>query len=103
MKIYVCYGTWLNTPPITQITGHKHVCGEAYHSLVDAGHQPEVVKAYGLGPLPAWMNRSKGRREVRKLTGQQWVPVLVTDDGTVISGSRKIIDWAAVNPVTGTP
>jgi hypothetical protein len=25
---------------------------------------------------------------------RNWVPVLVTDDGTVIQSSRKIIEWA---------
>ena len=28
---------------------------------------------------------------------------LVTDDGTVIHGSREIIDWAVANPATGAP
>jgi hypothetical protein len=27
-----------------------------------------------------------------------WVPVLVLDDGTVINGSRTIVDWANANP-----
>jgi glutaredoxin 2 len=35
---------------------------------------------------------------VRELTGQNWVPVLVTDDGEVIRESRKIVEWAKANP-----
>jgi hypothetical protein len=71
----------------------------AYHALRDAGHSPEVKLAYGLGALPGFMNNlASGRREVKKLTGNYWVPVLVLDDGTVIQGSREIIDWAGANP-----
>jgi glutaredoxin 2 len=38
---------------------------------------------------------------VRKLTGQNMVPVLVTEDGDVIQGSKRIVDWARSNPATG--
>jgi glutaredoxin 2 len=38
---------------------------------------------------------------VRELTGQNWVPVLVTDDGEVIRESKKIVAWAEVNPAAG--
>jgi hypothetical protein len=44
------------------------------------------------------LNWTRGRREVKRLTGNYWVPVLVTDDGTVIQGSDKIKDWASANP-----
>jgi hypothetical protein len=39
-----------------------------------------------------------GRREVKQLTGNYWVPVLVTDDDQVIQGSKKIASWARSNP-----
>jgi hypothetical protein len=45
--------------------------------------------------LPAFFNRSRGRREVRALTGKRWVPVLVTEDGEVVRGSPEIRAWAA--------
>jgi hypothetical protein len=71
----------------------------AYHALKDAGHDPEVKLSYGLGALPGFVNKlTSGRREVKELTGNYWVPVLVLDDGTVIQGSRKIIAWAGANP-----
>jgi glutathione S-transferase len=35
------------------------------------------------------------------VSGQNMVPVLVTDDGEVISGSHKIADWARDNPASG--
>ncbi len=93
MKLYVCYGTW---KPAPRPGGHP--CGTAYHALVDAGHEPEVIRAYGLGMLPDFMNRTAGRKEVKRLTGNNWVPVLVLDDGTVIQGSREIAAWAKATP-----
>lgn len=97
MKLYVCYGTW---KPAPRPGGHP--CGKAYHALKDAGHDPEVIKSYGLGMLPETpFNRTSGRQEVKKLTGNTWVPALVTDDGEVIQESKKIIDWAKRNPAGG--
>ena len=92
MKLYVCYGTWTVGAQL-----HKHPCGEAHHALTGAGHTPEVVLCYGLGLLPDALNFTPGRRRVKELTGNCWVPVLVLDDETVIQGSRKIIDWARDN------
>src|SRR5437667_5559990 len=92
MKLYVCYGTW---KPAPRPGGHP--CGNAYHALKDAGYEPEVKKALGLGPLPDFM-QPPGRREVKELTGNFWVPILVQDDGTVIEGSQNIVDWARSNP-----
>jgi hypothetical protein len=95
MKLYVCWGTFKSPRP------GGHPCRNAYEALRAAGHDPEVVKAYGLGPLPAWLNISGGRREVERLTGQTWVPVLVTDDGEVIQDSRTIVAWAHAHPPSG--
>ncbi|HEY1833275.1 MAG TPA: glutathione S-transferase N-terminal domain-containing protein [Solirubrobacteraceae bacterium] len=92
MKLYICWGTF----PTPRPGGHP--CANAFHALEDAGHDPEVVKTYGLGVLPGFLNQTSGRREVAKLTGNRWVPTLVLDDGTVIDGSREIADWAAANP-----
>jgi hypothetical protein len=89
MKLYVCYGTFTSTP-----RPGGHPCGNAHKALKEAGHEPEVIRAYGLGALPDIFNRTRGRREVKKLTGNNWVPVLVTDDGEAIQGSDKIIAWA---------
>jgi hypothetical protein len=93
MKLYVCYGTW---KPAPRPGGHP--CGRAYHALKDAGYEPEVVLSYGLGVLPDALNNTRGRREVKRLTGNTWVPALVTDDGTVIQGSREIEAWAHGKP-----
>jgi Glutathione S-transferase, N-terminal domain len=97
MKLYVCWGTFHSPRP------GGHPCGNAYRALKAAGHDPEVVKSYGLGPLPDFVNNTSGRREVKELTGQSWVPVLVTDDGKAIHDSRKIVEWAEQNPVVPSP
>jgi hypothetical protein len=93
MKLYVCYGTFTTTP-----RPGGHPCGNANRALEEAGYQPEVIKSYGLGILPGFMNRTRGRREVKELTGSYMVPVLVTDDGEVIADSKKIVAWAKAHP-----
>src|SRR5689334_8073160 len=97
MKLYVCYGTWTAGKPV-----HAHPCGEAHTALEEAGHAPDVIHSYGLGALPGLINdRFPGRREVREMTGNYWVPVLVTDDGETIQGSHEIIGWARGHPAGG--
>lgn len=89
MKLYICYGTFTTTP-----RPGGHPCGNAYAALRESGHEPEVVKSYGLAGLPSLFNRTRGRREVKELTGSYTVPVLVTDDGEVIGESKDIVAWA---------
>ena len=92
MKLYVCWGTFSTPRP------GGHPCGNAYQALKDAGHDPEVVKSYGLALLPDALNRTSGRREAKRLTGKTTVPVLVTDDGEVVADSRNIVAWAKQHP-----
>jgi hypothetical protein len=92
MKLYICWGTF----PTPRPGGHP--CANAYHALKDAGHEPEVVKTYGFAPLGPLGNATSGRREVKRLTGNYWVPTLVLDDDTVIDGSGEIAAWAGKNP-----
>jgi hypothetical protein len=92
MKLYVCWGTF----PTPRPGGHP--CANAHHALMDAGYEPDVIKSYGLAPLPAALNNTHGRREVQRLTGNRWVPTLVLDDGSVIDGSHEIVAWAQSNP-----
>jgi hypothetical protein len=96
MKLYVCYGTFKFAP-----RPGGHPCGTAYHALADAGYQPEVIRSYGYGVLPDIFNKTAGRKAVKRLTGNNWVPVLVADDGTVIQGSDEIARWARANPAAG--
>jgi hypothetical protein len=94
MKLYVCFGTWKAAP-----RPGGHPCGTAYHALREAGYDPEVIKSYGLTILPDTpFNQTAGRKEAKRLTGSSTVPVLVTDDGEVVSDSRNIADWAKKNP-----
>ena len=93
MKLYICYGTF---PAPWRPGGHP--CRNAHRALKEAGHDPEVIRSYGLAILPGFLNATHGRREVERLTGNRWVPTLVLDDGTVIDGSREIVAWARANP-----
>jgi len=93
MKLYICWGTFGSPRP------GGHPCKNAFDALEDAGHHPEVIKSYGLGIAPdVPFNQTGGRKEVKRLTGSRMVPVLVTDDGEVISGSEKIVGWAGRKP-----
>ena len=93
MKLYVCYGTFQAPRP------GGHACGNAHDALKQAGHRPEIVRAYGAGILPDLpFNMTPGRRRVKQLTGSSTVPVLELDDGTVVSGSREIMAWANAHP-----
>jgi hypothetical protein len=94
MKLYICYGNFQSPRP------GGHPCRNANEALKDAGYKPEVIKSYGLGFLPSVFNQTRGRREVKKLTGSYMVPVLQLDDGTVIQDSEKIVAWAKANPAS---
>lgn len=93
MRLYVCYGTM---PP------DGHPCRAAHRALVDAGHDPEVKRAYGWRLLPdVPFNMTPGRRRAKELTGSTVVPVLELDDGTGIGGSKAIVAWAKAHPAGG--
>ena len=89
MKLIVCWGTF----PTPRPGGHP--CKNAADALKEAGHTPEIVKAYGFGALP---DLTAGRKRAKELTGRSWVPVLELDDGTAVSGSQEIVAWARANP-----
>lgn len=94
MKLYVCYGTFGSPRP------GGHPCANAHRALLTSGHDPEVVKAYGLGVLPDTpFNMTKGRKRAKELTGSSMVPVLELDDGTAIAGSEEIEAWARMNVI----
>lgn len=95
MKLYVCYGTFSTPRP------GGHPCRNAADALIEAGHRPEIVKAYGLGILPDTpFNQTAGRKRAKELTGKSMVPVLELDDGTAIGGSEQIAQWAAAHPAS---
>jgi Glutathione S-transferase, N-terminal domain len=92
MKLYVCYGTFSTPRP------GGHPCGNAAKALREAGYDPQIIKSYGAGMLPGIFNRTSGRQEVERLTGNRMVPTLVLDDGTVVDGSHEIVAWAQAHP-----
>jgi hypothetical protein len=67
-----------------------HPCKKARDALKAAGHSPEVIKVYGFGRLP---DITRGRKEVKRLTGESLVPVLVLDDGQIVKESNNIVAW----------
>jgi glutathione S-transferase len=98
VKLYVCW----NTMPTPRPGGHP--CANAHRALQRAGHDPEVVKVRGLGVGPAFVHvKTAGRKEVERISGQDTVPVLVTDGGDVITDSKRIIAWAEANPADPVP
>lgn len=94
MELYVCYDLMKNVRTTGRPGGHP--CGNAHVALKEAGHSPDVHAVHGLGvPL---LNKTSGRDKVHELTGQRMVPVLVTDAGEAIAGSKNIVSWAQENP-----
>ncbi len=75
-----------------------HPCGRAAVALDKAGFTYEWRKVRG-GTLKFWTwgSRAADRAEVERLSGQRSVPILVLDDGAVISGSGEIVKWARSN------
>jgi len=53
---------------------------------------PLRIRLAGLASLPDF---TRARKEVKCLTGESFVPVLVLDDGEVIAGSDRIVAWAS--------
>jgi glutathione S-transferase len=71
----------------------KHPCGVAAQALDKSGHTYTVKVVGGFKNLP--LSRRGKREEIRALTGQEDVPVLVLDDGTTVEGTSAIVEWAS--------
>ena len=79
--------------------GMVHPCAKAAKALDAAGYQYELRTAGSYRLMPwTWGHREEDRAEVRKLSGQNLVPILVLDDGEVIAGSSTIAGWAREHP-----
>jgi glutathione S-transferase len=70
----------------------KHPCGVAAKALDDAGHRYDLTVVGGFKNVP--LSRRGRRDEIRALSGQEDVPLLVLDDGSTIVGSPAIAAWA---------
>jgi glutathione S-transferase len=75
-----------------------HPCGRAAKALDDARHEYELREVKGGAmKLWTWPSRARDRAEVERLSGQRAVPILVLDEGEVITGSAAIVGWAQAN------
>ncbi len=79
--------------------GPLHPCGRAAKALDEAGYSYELraVKGYRLMPWTR-ASRNEERAVIKALSGTNEVPVLVLDDGSVVSDSSEIIRWAKQHP-----
>jgi glutathione S-transferase len=85
----------------TKTTGpaFAHPCAKAGNALDDAGYEYELKTVGGYRLMPwTWGSRDDDRAEVKRLSGTNEVPILVLDDGEVISGSGAIARWAKEHP-----
>lgn len=76
-----------------------HPCAKAGKALDEAGYEYEIKAMKGYRFVP-WTrpSRDADRAEVRELSGSNEVPILVLDDGEVVSGSGAIAAWAKEHP-----
>jgi glutathione S-transferase len=78
-----------------------HPCGRAAKALDEAGHKYEIRRVKGGRLRPwTWLSLERDRAEVKRLSGQPGVPILVLDKGEVITGSGHIVSWARANEPT---
>jgi glutathione S-transferase len=79
--------------------GFAHPCAKAAKALDAAGYTYELRTVGGYRLMPwTWGNRDQERVEIKELSGTNEVPILVLDDGEVISGSGTIAHWAQEHP-----
>jgi hypothetical protein len=88
LTLYVCHIDDGGPPP--------HACKRAQRALGSAGHDFEKVIA-GRG-IPFALFTTGRRPELKRLSGQEKLPVLRLADGTTINGSAQIIAWARDHP-----
>jgi glutathione S-transferase len=87
LTLYVCNIDDGGPPP--------HACKRAQRALRDAGHDfDKVIAARG---IPFGLFTSGRRPELKKLSGQEKLPVLQLADGSTVNGSGQIIAWARAN------
>jgi len=81
--------------------GFAHPCAKAGKALDAAGYDYELktVGGYRMA-FWTWGSRSEDRTEIKKLSGTNEVPILVLDNGEVVSGSGAIARWAKEHPLS---
>ncbi|HXB17030.1 MAG TPA: glutathione S-transferase N-terminal domain-containing protein [Solirubrobacteraceae bacterium] len=81
--LYVCHGD--------EGGPRVHPCRRVQEALRDAGISYEKVIAAHGSPIP--FLRKGSREELRAATGQEKLPALKLQDGTVLTHSRAILGW----------
>jgi len=80
-----------------------HPCAKAGKALDAAGYEYEVKTVRGYrAAVWTWGSREQDRAEVKQLSGTNEVPILVLDNGEVVSGSGAIARWAKEHPRSPT-
>lgn len=76
--------------------GALHPCSRAHRALEAAGidHDLTVLD----GGRPFGIGTSGKRPELKRISGQEKLPVLALPDGTTISGSGSIVAWTKDPP-----
>lgn len=76
-----------------------HPCGRAADALDEAGYEYEIRELPGYRLMPwTWGQRRQGRDDVKELTGQVNLPVLLLDEGKTVFPSSEIVKWAKAHP-----
>jgi len=81
--LYVCHGD--DGGP------RVHPCRRVQEAMRDAGIEYEKVVAAHGNPIP--FLRKGSREELRQATGDTKLPALKLPDGSVITHSKRILDW----------
>ncbi len=81
-----------------------HPCSRAAKALDEAGYEYELRTVGGYRLMP-WtrLSRKNDRALIRELSGTNEVPILLLDDGEVVSGSGGIAKWARTHPRAAEP
>ena len=75
-----------------------HGCRRAHKALDDAGITYDSV-IFGKG-RPRAIGTTGTRPELKRVSGQEQLPVLALPDGTTVNREKAIVAWAAEHRVT---
>ncbi len=87
LTLYVC--------SVDQRGVKVHPCRQAHIALTEAGHPHDKV-VFDKGH-PFGLFTTGKRPELKKMSGQEKLPVLVLPDGHAICGGKNIVAWAQEN------
>ena len=76
-----------------------HACRRAHEALDNAGIAYETV-IFGKG-RPLAIGTTGKRPDLKRISGQEKLPVLALTDGTTVNGSAAIVTWAGGHEAPG--